>query len=82
MTTMAPPWGSLPEPGDKLLFFRAALFNKSEHFFSPEKHCLELFLLAPNPWECRNDPTDGSRGFVFAVTHRGCQGEDTDGDMN
>lgn len=82
MTTTAPPWGSLPEPADKPLFFRAAQFNMSEHFFSPEKHCLELFLLAPSRGGCRNDHSDGNTGLAFAATHSRHPGEDRDGDRH
>lgn len=76
------PWDSLPGPEDKLLFFWAAQFNKSENFFGTEKYCLELFLLALNRWECRNDHADGSTGLTFAATHRRHQGEDMCGDMH
>lgn len=73
---------SLPQPADKPLFFRAAQFNKSEHFSSPEKYRLELFLLAPSRWGWRNDHTDGNTGLALAATHSRHQGEDRDGDRH
>lgn len=53
-----------------------------EHFSSPEKYHLELFLLALSRWGWRNDHTDGNTGLAFAATHSRHQGEDRDGDTH